>query len=116
MFRYDDDGDYYDRPDPVLTRGCTCWAGSLEEPCRYCQGEYPCEGECGSLSYDCQCEPSWDELPNETQRELIYEAFRYLCELGLVPNSVQNGDDDTWDQYAPAIEYAEERYNEAVNA
>lgn len=115
MFRYDDDDDYYDRPDPVLTRGCTCWAGSVE-PCRYCQGEYPCEGGCGSLSYDCQCQPSWDELPDEKQQELIYEAFRYLCELGLVPYGVQTGDDDTWDQYAPAIEYAEERYNEAMNA
>lgn len=115
MFRYDDDDDYYNRPDPVLTRGCTCWAGSVE-PCRYCQGEYPCEGGCGSLSYDCQCQPSWDELPDEKQQELIYEAFRYLCELGLVPYGVQTGDDDTWDQYAPAIEYAEERYNEAMNA
>ena len=59
---------------------------------------------------------SFDELPEDKQLELIYEAFRLLCELGLVPYGVETGDDDTWDQYAPAIEYAEERYNESVKA
>lgn len=59
---------------------------------------------------------SFVELPENKQRELIYEAFCYLCELGLVPYGVETGDDETWDQYAPAIEYAEERYNETANA
>ena len=59
---------------------------------------------------------SFVELPEEKQNELIYEAFRYLCEIGFVPYGVQIGDDDTGDKYAQAIEYAEERYNEAMNA
>lgn len=114
MFRYNDDEEYYDRPDPVYARGCTCknWH---EEPCRYCQGEYPCEGGCGSLSGNCQCPPTWDELSEEDQMKRIKEAFEHLCDRGEVPYGVMTGDDDTWDAYAPAIELAEEWYNEGVD-
>lgn len=113
MFRYDDDEDYYDRPDPVLERGCTCWSGSVE-PCRYCQGEYPCEGVCGALAGDCQCSNAWDNLSDKEQLYLIREAFEYLCDRGEVPYGIMVGDDDTWDTYSPAIQLAEEWYNEEV--
>lgn len=111
MFRYDDDEGYYDRPDPVLTRGCTCAWGPAEEPCRFCAGEFACEGGCGSLSYDCQCRPEWDELSNDEQWIRIRAAFEYLCTVGRVPYSTEVGDDGTWHEYAPAIELAAEWYN-----
>lgn len=111
MFRYDDDVDYYDRPDPVLTRGCTCAWGSSDEPCRFCAGEFACEGGCGALYYNCQCPPSWDELQDDDQLARIKDAFEYLCDNGVVPYGVMTGDDDTWDSYEPAIALAQEWYN-----
>lgn len=112
MFRYNDDYDYYDdRPDPVYPDRCRCWGGS-EEPCSYCQGEYPCEGGCGALSYDCQCRPDWDELSKDEQWVRIRAAFEYLCTVGRVPYSTEVGDDGTWHEYAPAIELAAEWYND----
>lgn len=110
MFRYHDDEEYYDTPNLVLERGCRCWSGS-EEPCRYCAGEYECEGGCGALSYNCQCPLSWEELWEDDQLARIKDAFEYLCDKGEVPYGVMVGDDDTWDAYAPAIELAQEWYN-----
>lgn len=109
MFRYRDDEEYYDRPDPVYARGCTCknWH---EEPCSYCQGDYSCPGGCGYVAGDCQCPPTWDELSEEDQMKRIKEAFEYLCDSGEVPYGVMVGDDCTWDTYDPAIELAEEWY------
>jgi len=52
----------------------------------------------------------WDELPEEIQREIISAAFHNLCVDNLVPYGVQTGDDDTWDNYAPAIELARSWY------
>ena len=49
-------------------------------------------------------------LPEDKQLDLIKEAFDYLASQGLVPYGVTTGDDDTWDNYDPAIELATERY------
>jgi len=49
-------------------------------------------------------------LPKDEQKKLIEEAFDYLCQQGLVPYGVTTGDDDTWDNYDPAIELATEWY------
>lgn len=54
---------------------------------------------------------AFDKLSEEEQLKLIKEAFVDLCAQGLVPYGVQTGDEDTWDNYAPAIELAEERAN-----
>ncbi len=53
------------------------------------------------------------DLPQDKQLDLIKEAFNYLCSQGLVPHGIQSGDDDTWDNYAPAIELASEWYQES---
>jgi hypothetical protein len=52
---------------------------------------------------------AFDKLSEKEQLKLIKEAFFDLCAQGLVPYSVQTGDEDTWDNYGPAIELAEER-------
>jgi hypothetical protein len=52
------------------------------------------------------------DLPKDKQLDLILKAFEHLCSEGLVPYGVQTGDDDTWDNYAPAIELASEWYQE----
>jgi len=62
--------------------------------------------------YYCKYQPEWDELPNEEQWKRILAAFEYLCAVGRVPYSTEVGDDGTWHEYAPAIELAEEWYNE----
>jgi len=49
-------------------------------------------------------------LPHEKQLVLIEEAFHYLCQTGVVPYGIQTGDDDTWDNYDPAIQLAKEWY------
>lgn len=58
----------------------------------------------------------FDQLPVEKQRMLIYDAFRLLCATGNVPYGIETGDDGTWDEYAPAIELAEDWYNEVVTS
>jgi hypothetical protein len=115
MFRYEDDDDYYyERESRIYNRGCTCNSLS-EEPCSYCQGDYPCQDGCGYSAGNCQCPPTWDDLPDDEQRRRINEAFDYLCSTGNVPYGVQTGDDATWDEYDPAIELAQEWYdNERV--
>ena len=50
------------------------------------------------------------DLPEDEQNRLIEEAFDYLCQTGVVPYGIQTGDDDTWDNYDPAIELATEWY------
>lgn len=50
------------------------------------------------------------DLPEDKQKILIEQAFDYLCQTGVVPYGVQAGDDDTWDNYDPAIELATEWY------
>ncbi len=52
-------------------------------------------------------------LPEQLQLDFIKQAFEDLCSQGLVPYGVQTGDDDTWDNYGPAIELAERNYNES---
>jgi hypothetical protein len=53
------------------------------------------------------------DLPEDKQLDLIWKAFEHLCSEGLVPYGVQTGDDDTWDNYGPAIDLAERNYNES---
>jgi hypothetical protein len=52
---------------------------------------------------------AFEKLSRQEQLKLIKEAFSDLCVQGLVPYGVQTGDEDTWDNYGPAIELAEER-------
>lgn len=112
MFTFNNqyDNDYYDRPDPVYTRGCRCNSLS-ESPCSYCEGDYRCPGGCGNSSYDCSCPLEWDELDDDEQRRRINEAFDYLYSRGEVPYGVATGDDGTRDEYDPAIELAQEWYD-----
>jgi hypothetical protein len=49
-------------------------------------------------------------LPEDEQNKLIEEAFNYLCQTGVVPYGIQTGDDDTWDNYDPAVQLATEWY------
>lgn len=48
----------------VFERGCTCKSW-YEEPCDYCQGDYPCPDECGFSAGNCQCDVSDDESDDE---------------------------------------------------
>ena len=52
----------------------------------------------------------FEDLPHETQLKYISVAFQTLCSTGTVPYGVQTGDDDTWDNYGPAIELARDNY------
>jgi hypothetical protein len=52
------------------------------------------------------------DLPKDEQLALINEAFDFLASQGLVPYGVTTGDDDTWDNYDPAIELATRWYED----
>ena len=52
------------------------------------------------------------DLPKDQQLDLIKEAFDYLSSQGLIPYQVTTGNNDTWDNYDPAIELATEWYED----
>ena len=58
---------------------------------------------------------SFEDLPHETQLKYIATAFEMLCQDNRVPYGIQTGDDDTWDNYDPAIDLARRNYEEDMD-
>ena len=54
----------------------------------------------------------FDDLPDNIRLQYISRAFECLSEDGSVPYGVETGDDDTWDNYGPAIDLARRNYQD----
>lgn len=57
----------------------------------------------------------FEDLPQDIRAKYIHTAFAALCADNLVPYGVQMGDDDTWDNYDPAIDLARRNYEEEID-
>lgn len=58
---------------------------------------------------------AFEDLPDENRLQYIAVAFRMLCNDDQVPYGVQTGDDDTWDNYGPAVDLARRNYEEDID-
>lgn len=54
----------------------------------------------------------FDDLPDNIRINYIAEAFQSLVDDDQVPYGIITGDDDTWDNYDPAIDLARKNYEE----
>jgi len=57
----------------------------------------------------------FDDLPENVRLYYIGQAFDSLVNDDEVPYEVMTGDEDTWDNYEPAIEMARKNYEDEIS-
>ena len=54
----------------------------------------------------------FDDLPEEVRLNYIQDAFYSLVSDNRVPYGIATGDTGVWDEYDPAIQLAEQNYDD----